>query len=222
MSQEAIPQQISDKPEMYFEHPRTEMLDFLPAKAKTFLDVGCGAGTFGKQVKDKYDCEYWGIELDPEAAEIARTRLDNVKVGGAPDSLYDLPDGHFDCIIFNDVLEHLVDPYEVLRFIKSKLSPVGVITASIPNVRHFETMWKLVVKKQWRYEDAGILDRTHLRFFTHSSILEMFDEQDYDIEVIEGINKSTSRFERLCNLMTLGWLSDTLYLQYAVRARPRR
>ncbi len=222
MSQEILEQQTAaDLPQDYFEHARDEMLAFLPEKADSFLEVGCGGGTFGNLVKAKYNCEYWGIELNPVAARVAETRLDRVFLGGAPETIYALPERRFDCIVFNDVLEHLVDPYKVLREIKKYLNPGGSVVASIPNVRHFETMCKLVFGKTWRYQDAGILDRTHLRFFTEITTREFFEEQGYRIDKMAGINRSTSRFEHLVNLMTLGWLRDTLFLQFGVRAVPQ-
>lgn len=219
MSQEILAQQTAaDLPDDYFEHARSEMLDFLPEKAESFLEIGCGGGTFGNLVKQHYDCEYWGIELNPIAAKIAEQRLDRVFLGGAPETIFDIPERQFDCLVFNDVLEHLVDPFQVLRDVKKFLKPGGSIAASIPNVRHFHTMWKLVFHKTWRYEDAGILDRTHLRFFTEITTRELFEEQGYRVDKMAGINKSDSRFEHLMNLMTLGWLRDTLYLQFGVRA----
>jgi 2-polyprenyl-3-methyl-5-hydroxy-6-metoxy-1,4-benzoquinol methylase len=221
MEQEPVVEMRSDVPEQYFEFPRTEMLDFLPDSPKTILEIGCGAGSFGQLVKEHHDCEYWGMELDPGAAEIAKQRIDKVFVGQVHETLDQAPDGYFDCFVANDVLEHLVDPYGVLLEVKKKLKPGGAVTASIPNVRHFETMWNLVFKKEWRYQDAGVLDRTHLRFFTESTIRELFTDQGYRVEKMYGINKSDSKFERMCNLLTLGWLKDTLYLQFAVRAVPK-
>lgn len=220
MAETATPKPRQDVPEQYFEFPRTEMLEFLPQNPKTFLEIGCGAGSFGELVKQHHDCEYWGMELDPGAAAYAEQRLDKVFVGTAEEVFAQAPDAYFDCFVANDVLEHLVDPYSLLRQVKKKLKPGGVVTASIPNIRHFETLWNLVVKKDFTYQDAGILDRTHLRFFTESTTRALFEENGYRIDKMHGINRSDSKFERLCNMLSLGALSDTLYLQFAVRAVP--
>lgn len=110
----------------YYRQARTVMLDFIPEGTKRVADVGCGEGCFGEQLKSK-GIEVWGVELNPEAAEIAKKRLDKVISGDICGILDHLPDHHFDCIVFNDVLEHLPDPFSLLRDIKSKLSAQGVV-----------------------------------------------------------------------------------------------
>jgi 2-polyprenyl-3-methyl-5-hydroxy-6-metoxy-1,4-benzoquinol methylase len=211
---------LSIKPDGYFKGHRNEMIDFLPVTAETILDVGCGVGNFGSSIKSKMDVEIWGIEIDKEAAQTAITRYDNVLVGDISEIVPSLPVKYFDCIFFNDVLEHLVNPYEVLQNIKANLAPSGVVICSIPNVRHYKTFFKLVFRRQWEYEDMGVLDRTHLRFFTEKSIKDMFNMLDYEIVNMKGIHRTRKKIPRLINLLTFGWLSDTLYLQYVCEARP--
>lgn len=204
----------------YFAHARPEMVEMLPATATRILDVGCSSGQFGRLVKDANpQREVWGVELHRDAARRAAEVLDHVIVGEVPTVFDDLPDKHFDCVVFNDVLEHLVDPYHVLAITKDKLSAGGHVVASIPNIREFHTLAKLVFQKRWDYTDAGILDRTHLRFFTESSIRDLFENQGYEIECLRGINRNWRRFPKLINLLTLGVISDTMYLQFACRAR---
>jgi 2-polyprenyl-3-methyl-5-hydroxy-6-metoxy-1,4-benzoquinol methylase len=198
------------------------MLAFVPEDSRRILEVGCGEGMFSAGLKNKLQAEVWGLERDPDAAEKAKSRMDKVLNGDVNLLIDRLPDGHFDCIVCNDVLEHLVDPCEVLARLKRKLSGKGVIVASIPNVRHISVLKELILQKQWRYADAGILDRTHLRFFTRRSILEMFDALGFDVIRIEGINKTSSfRKFHLWNILCLGQLSDARYSQYACVARPR-
>ncbi|MBI3541773.1 MAG: class I SAM-dependent methyltransferase, partial [Deltaproteobacteria bacterium] len=176
----------------YYSQPRAEMLEFVPEGAASVLDVGCGDGAFGASLKARGVASVWGVELNPKAARAATARLDRVFEGGIEATLTQLPDGRFDCITMNDVLEHLVDPYALLAAIKAKLAPGGVLVASIPNVRYLYNLWNLVVRRQWRYEDAGVLDRTHLRFFTKSSIEEMFDEQGFELVALEPIHELKS------------------------------
>lgn len=213
---------LSKKTSSYYVFGRKEMVEFVPEDARTTLEVGCGEGVFSEEIKKRLGSEVWGIEYDSVAAEKARNKLDAVLHGDVVVLLDQLPDHYFDCIVFNDVLEHLADPFILLTKTKVKLSDHGVIVASIPNVRHISVLKELLIDKNWRYEDAGILDKTHLRFFTKKSILEMFDGLGFDVIRIEGINKTSSfRKFHLWNILCLGHLSDAMYSQYACVAKPR-
>jgi 2-polyprenyl-3-methyl-5-hydroxy-6-metoxy-1,4-benzoquinol methylase len=210
------------KPEDYYSLSRPEMQEFIPATAKRVLDVGCGFGLFGKSIKERTGAEVWGIELDEESAKIAETNIDKVFIGDVNSIINTLPEQYFDCILFNDVLEHLADPYTVLLNIKKILSANAVVVSSIPNVRYIGNLKRLLVDKQWRYEDAGILDKTHLRFFTKKSMTDMFESLGYDVLQIEGINPvKTWKFD-LLNILSAGYLSDTRFLQYASVVKVRR
>uniref|UniRef100_UPI004049A7E5 methyltransferase domain-containing protein n=2 Tax=Flavobacterium TaxID=237 RepID=UPI004049A7E5 len=118
-------------------------------------------------------------------------------------------------IYFNDVLEHLIDPYTVLKKIKQKLSLNGVIISSIPNVRYHNTFMNVLIKKDWKYEDYGVMDFTHLRFFTEKSIIRMYEEAGYKIKLSEGINKSRSIKPLLYNIPFLFTQLDIRYPQFA-------
>src|SRR5882672_773658 len=106
------------KPAGYHGQARPEMVAFVPAGARRVLDVGCGEGLFGAEVKARRAAEVWGIELDPTAAAVAGKRLDRVLTGDVASAIAELPRGFFDCIVFNDVLEHLVDPRQILTAAK--------------------------------------------------------------------------------------------------------
>jgi 2-polyprenyl-3-methyl-5-hydroxy-6-metoxy-1,4-benzoquinol methylase len=204
----------------YHQKARREMLDFVPREARRILDVGCSEGLFGALLKER-GAVVWGVEPVAEVARRAETRLDKVLATGIEAALSELPAGGFDCVVFNDVLEHLVDPYAVLRAAARLLSPAGTIVCSIPNVRYFTNLWNLVAHKQWRYEDFGVLDRTHLRFFTERSIVDMFRELDFELVRMQGINGLTSwKFVALTKL-SFGLLSDVFHFQFACVARPR-
>ena len=216
----ATPPTMGSKPPGYHGQSRPEMVAFVPSSARRVLDVGCGEGLFGAALKAR-GAEVWGIELDAAAAEQAAVRLDRVVPGDVTAAFGELPAGHFDCIVFNDVLEHLVDPYAVLVASKRLLAPGGVVVCSLPNVRHFRVLWNLIVRKQWRYEDSGVLDRTHLRFFTEKSIAEMFQGLGFEILEIRGIGGFTSWKFALIGRLSLGLLSDAFHLQFACVVRPR-
>jgi 2-polyprenyl-3-methyl-5-hydroxy-6-metoxy-1,4-benzoquinol methylase len=203
----------------YFENARSEVLSFVPSGAKRILDVGCGAGMFSWTLKQQRGAEVWGIELSEAASRKASTRLDRVlNAPFGPD--LELPTAYFDAICFLDVLEHIPEPVDTLRHASTLLAPDGRLVASLPNFRHFDNMWNLVVKKSARYERGGIMDRTHLRIFTQSSIGLLFEEAGLTVERIEGINpKRGSHKFALFNAITLGSIADMRFLQFAVVAR---
>lgn len=209
----------TNKPENYYTCNRFEMLHYVPEQASRILDIGCGAGEFGNALKSQRKVEVWGVELSQQAAAEAQTKLDRVIVGSIDDTL-PLPDGYFDCIVFNDVLEHLVDPWAVLTKIKEFMQPDGYVIASIPNVRYYENIKQLLKHKQWKYEDEGILDKTHLRFFTVESITELYTTCGYSVIKIEGIrdNKLPWKFNILNKLLG-NTFEDMRYLQFACLAR---
>ncbi len=211
----------------YFEQSRLEMLAFVPAHCQRVLDVGCSKGNFGGLLKRTRNVEVWGVEPVAAAAAEAAAKLDRV-IEGVFNEETDLPMAGFDTVIFNDVLEHLFDPVAALRQAHKLLKPGGVVVASIPNIRHFQTLWKVVVQGDWRYTSDGILDRTHLRFFTRNSIIELFCEAGYSIQQLSGINPYISMHPghtRVWKIYRLfGWLPvmrihEMRYLQFAVVAK---
>jgi 2-polyprenyl-3-methyl-5-hydroxy-6-metoxy-1,4-benzoquinol methylase len=201
----------------YYQHSRTEMLPFIPPNVKKVLDVGCGVGRFGSVLKEKYGAEVWGVEMNPAAAEYASTVLDKVFCSEFNGSCFSLG-SRFDCIVFNDVLEHMVCPEDALKSAKEMLTPEGVVVASIPNIRNFVVLWDLVVKGEWTYQDAGILDRTHMRFFTRLSVSHLFSNAGLAVVRCEGINSivNRSRKYRLFNTLFLNALSEMQFDQFAI------
>jgi 2-polyprenyl-3-methyl-5-hydroxy-6-metoxy-1,4-benzoquinol methylase len=219
---DANPSTHGHKPDWYYACPRKEMLKYVPEASRTVLDVGCGEGLFGHALQQQVTGrEVWGIEIDPIAAGEAEGRIDKVLVGDVETVLSGLPEGHFDCVVFNDVLEHLVDPESVLRKITRYMTPNGIVVCSIPNVRYFPVLFRLILRKEWRYVDNGVLDRTHLRFFTIKSIQQMFEELRYDVLTIDGINKLNTWRPKMASVLSLGLFSDCRNKQYACVARPR-
>jgi 2-polyprenyl-3-methyl-5-hydroxy-6-metoxy-1,4-benzoquinol methylase len=206
------------KPEDYYENSRPEMLAYLPGNAKTVLDVGCSNGAFAFAIKQKNKAELWGIEPMTTFANQATKKIDKVLNCSIEDALKDLPDNYFDAIYFNDILEHLIDPYSTLEDIKSKLKTDGKIISSIPNIRYFRTFFKLIFKGEWTYQDRGILDRTHLRFFTKKSIIDMYENAGYIIEKHEGLKPSKSLRPFLFNIPLLFKSMDIKFMQFATVA----
>jgi len=168
----------------YFANNRIEIQQLINKNSKKILDVGCGAGAMANEVKRKLNAETWGIELIEPAGKAASEKLDKVFIGKVEEEYIKLPDNYFDSIIFADVLEHLIDPYNLLANIKSKLKDSGEIIASIPNINYWGLIQCLLMG-DFTYQDNGILDRTHLRFFTKKTITDMFENAGfYIVEII--------------------------------------
>lgn len=215
------------KREDYYNSPRPEMLDFVPISNRKILDVGCGRGIFGRALRRRGECEVWGVEPDAECIPEANTNLNKVIHSCFATGL-DLPEKYFDCIIFNDVLEHMLDPASALLFARNLLSPAGRIVASIPNIGHFPTVWRLAVRGEWDYKEFGILDKTHLRFFTRKAIIRLFEGSGFAIEQLKGINafldfepdqRAIWRRYSFLSWVPVAGIKDMRYLQFAVVAR---
>lgn len=205
----------------YYDNIRHEMLAYLPKDAKKVIDVGCGSGAFAHTIKQRNNAEVWGIELMEEEGKTATNFLDRVFIGLVEDFIDELPDNYFDVMYFNDVLEHLVDPYTVLQKMKNKLAPGGVVISSIPNIRYHGAFKMYLFNKEWKYQDFGIMDFTHMRFFTGKSILRMYDQAGFNVISHEGINKSRSLKPFLYNIPFLFTQMDIRNLQYATVARKK-
>ncbi|WP_196140373.1 bifunctional 2-polyprenyl-6-hydroxyphenol methylase/3-demethylubiquinol 3-O-methyltransferase UbiG [Aliikangiella sp. G2MR2-5] len=204
-----------------YANSRPEMLTFAPAHCNKVLDVGCGEGNFAVTLKTQKNCEVWGVDINQPASDSAAHHLDKILCVDLTENMDVIPDNYFDVIYFNDVLEHLPNPARLLKDIRKKLVPNGVVIASIPNVRHFSVLLMLLRDKDFKYEQAGIMDETHLRFFTRKSIMRLFEESDYDINSLTPINASKSIRPKLMKLFTLGLIgNDISYLQYVVVASP--
>ncbi len=162
------------KEDEYYSLSRPEVQRWIKPNQNAILDVGCGNGQMAYELKTTKNIkEVWGIEPMERFGKQAIDRLDNVLVMQVEDAIDWLPEKKFDTIIFADVLEHLVDPERVLIELKSKLTDCGEIITSIPNTRHW-LIFKQLLEGDWQYTEHGLLDKTHLRFFTKKSIDRMF------------------------------------------------
>jgi 2-polyprenyl-3-methyl-5-hydroxy-6-metoxy-1,4-benzoquinol methylase len=184
------------------------------------LDVGCGNGAFGIALKTQRSCKVWGIEPNKQAAAEAGKKLDKVINGLFMLGMPELENQKFDAIFFNDVLEHLVDPEEALLACKKLLSENGRVIASIPNIRWYPVILSLLRYKDFKYELAGVMDETHLRFFTAKSMRRLFEDSGYSVLKIEGINKSNNfTFFNILNFLLFKTHEDMKYAQFVVVAQ---
>jgi 2-polyprenyl-3-methyl-5-hydroxy-6-metoxy-1,4-benzoquinol methylase len=157
---------------------RNDLLLLVPDSAKAVLDIGCSIGTLGKNIKQKYSASVYGIEYDSEMAEVAKSSLDKVYVGNVEDLTFEEKffDKKFDTLIFGDVLEHLANPNLVLSKSLKVLKEDGIVIISLPNIRHYSTLYYLIFRNEWPMKERGIHDKTHLRFFTIKNIYKLLSD----------------------------------------------
>jgi 2-polyprenyl-3-methyl-5-hydroxy-6-metoxy-1,4-benzoquinol methylase len=209
---------VSDAGSHYYAGTRAELRAFLPEKYNRVLEVGCARGGFRANLLES--AEVWGIEPFPEVAEAAKGRLNRVLIGTYEDVQQQLPDGAFDLVICNDVIEHMADDLGFLRSIRSKMQQGGYLMGSVPNMRNLPVLRALLFDKQWEYQNDGVLDRTHLRFYTIKSFPNLLQRAGFDAIKFSGINYYVGRanwFTRC--LLKLPWLKDTQWLQFGFLAR---
>ena len=168
----------------YDDKPRTELLQMVTEAPQRVFEIGCGSGATGHALKQKFQgIEFVGLELDANAARIAESRLDKIIVSDIEKvhlEAYGLKKEYFDLIICADVLEHLYDPWKTLFTLRDYLKPDGKVIASIPNTQNINLIINLL-NGHWTYEKHGLLDATHVRFFTLNEIEKMFTGTGYKI-----------------------------------------
>lgn len=160
------------------------LLEMVSPAPKRVLDLGCFCGGSGRWLKQRFpDCEVIGIEMLDKAAAVAAKAYDRV-ISGALEQVdfaaEGLTAGSFDAIIAADVLEHIYNPWQALQRVKPLLAPGGAIYVSLPNVRNLNILSALAAG-EWRYQGAGILDITHIRFFTLAQASEMLSQTGWQI-----------------------------------------
>ncbi|MFC1474830.1 class I SAM-dependent methyltransferase [bacterium] len=172
------------KSDYYYSRPRPEILNELPRDQGRVLDVGCAAGFMGEELKKSGAAHVAGIEIVPEVAREAEKRMDEVICGDIEEIELPFPPDSFDTIICADVLEHLKDPWAVMKKLSGVLKPEkGLMIVCIPNVAHYSVFVPLLAGV-WKYEEMGILDETHLRFFTASGAGEMIRGAGLELEKV--------------------------------------
>lgn len=209
---------ISDHDDGYFEQKREDVAALVPRECRTILEVGCGYGALGRTLMARQPCEVDGIEVNPDA-EIHLRNYRRIWIGNVENPALLVGASTYDCLLFPDVLEHLIDPWLTFRRLCHLLRSGGVVVASIPNVRNLALLYNLIVRGRWEYQSSGLLDRGHVRFFTRRSILELFSANGLHVEIWQ-CNRDRYRGARHVLVWPLLQIVPDLGVcQYLVRAK---
>jgi 2-polyprenyl-3-methyl-5-hydroxy-6-metoxy-1,4-benzoquinol methylase len=221
MAPEIPHEQIASVNPGYYKNDRAEMISFLPPDPKRLIDIGCGEGLFGAAVKARFpDCEIWGVELIADVAKKAAARNDRI-IQTSFEKAAELPEAYFDVVTMNDVLEHIPWPEPALATARRILRPSGKLVLSLPNVQFFLNVLDLVKRNDWKYQDSGILDRTHFRFYTTKSATRLLEQNGFKVEQVTGINPIRPKwYYRLLFAVAPKYFYWMPFFQFAIVARP--
>ena len=208
-----------------------DLLEMIPADTRRVIEVGCSSGALARAFKQTGDAHWVGVEIDPAYAEVAEQHCDYLEVENIEhcDSDFYMKYADRDCWVFGDCLEHLQDPWQVLSSIRAVIPRDGTVVACIPNAQH----WSLVIKQAlgaFFYEDSGLLDRTHLRWFSRLTMTQLFESQGFKITTLkprifdeparETFLPSIHHIAQTAGVDPETVLRDSLPLQYVLCANP--
>jgi 2-polyprenyl-3-methyl-5-hydroxy-6-metoxy-1,4-benzoquinol methylase len=164
-----------------YESRREDLIAYVPNDSKVILDIGCAKGFLGELLKRRQDCFVTGVEYSYGLIDDAKKRLDRVIVGDIEKVVKNNELDVYDCIICGDVLEHLNDPWSLVKSLKGYLKKSGIFIASVPNVNNWAIIYEMLLGR-WDYVPFSILSGTHIRFFTRRTFIEMFIDAGYSVE----------------------------------------
>jgi SAM-dependent methyltransferase len=212
------------------EHHNPDLLRFIPANAQRIIEIGCSSGALAREFKKIVPaCDYLGVEIDPAYAALARRYCDStlvLDIEQADDDFWQSQAAR-DCWVFGDVLEHLKDPWAALRKIRAVIPAHGVVVVCVPNVQHWSIQARLAIGS-FDYQAEGLMDKTHLRWFTRTTLIKMFDEAGF--KVTDGVprifdepqrEKALPVIEQMARLLEVDpqqSVADALPIQYVMKA----
>ena len=203
----------------YYGNVRSEIIPLLPKYSPRALEVGCGTGATLLFIKEQgYAGWVGGIDLYADDKNTAEKSLDYFRLGSIEQNLFDIPEASIDLLLCLDVLEHLVNPWQALARLSTLLKPGGVLVTSIPNIRHFKALVPLLFRGEWNYSNDGLLDRTHLRFFTKSSAVELVQQAGFTIDTTLYTGLAAGSRASLINKLTLNIFRQFFQFQYLIKA----
>jgi 2-polyprenyl-3-methyl-5-hydroxy-6-metoxy-1,4-benzoquinol methylase len=209
----------------YYATARHDVLRFIATPPERMLEIGCGTGaTMGVLHARRAPEQAIGIELDPHAAMEARKVFDTVLEGEVESADFEslIALGTLDLVLCLDVLEHLKDPWQVVRRVSPLLRAGGRLVISVPNIRNWKFIKRLLFAGDFHYTDSGLLDRTHLRFFVRETAAELAISGGLSLV---GVHDSRVyhplEFRNLLNILTFGATRELVAKQWIVVAERR-
>lgn len=176
------------KNNVYSGRKEFELIRFIKPNQKV-LDVGCADGALGEKIKKEFGNFVVGIEVSKKMGAEAKKKLDEVIIGDIEEINLNLERNSFDTIVLADVLEHVTQSEKVLQKIKPFLKSDGTLLVSVPNVANIFVRLKLLLGG-FEYQESGIMDETHLRWFTLKSLKEMTERNGFEVRRVEGIRNT--------------------------------
>ena len=212
-----------NKNEDYYKHIRTDVVSLISKKQDCkILEIGAGFGATLSHLKTTGVAkEVVGLDISIDKDLIDINTIDNFIIGNIEELNLEQYNNYFDVIILADVLEHLINPKEVLEKVASYINNDGEILISIPNFRHKSAIYKVFFKGNFSYEESGLFDYTHLRFFCKKNIKELVLNSGLNIDTCISslaLYKQKS-FSKIFNIITFKLFEEFLTVQYLVRAK---
>lgn len=211
----------ADKADTYFSAARPDLVLRLPRNPEAaILEIGCGTGDAGGLALKEGRCgRYMGVELVEAAARVALGRLTEVVIGDVERLELPWAPATFDALILSEVLEHLVDPWAVLARLARLAKPGAIVLASSPNVSHWRVIRELLAGR-FDLADKGVLDRTHLRWFTPRTYRAAFEGAGFEVVRIGPVTPLAARTRRL-SALTGGRVDHLFMVQICLEALRR-
>jgi 2-polyprenyl-3-methyl-5-hydroxy-6-metoxy-1,4-benzoquinol methylase len=203
---------------------RLDAISLLPDYLDRVIEIGCGTGATLVELKRQGRCNWvGGVELASEPAQIASGCLDQFWQGNIETLALDIAPTSLDAILCLDVLEHLTDPWSTLKRLTKLLKPDGMAVISVPNIRNYRILGSLMLHGRWDYQPTGIMDRTHLRFFTRKTAIELATEAGLLVDrTIPLIHLKRWKMKWLMQRLACGYLDEFYAEQFLLRGtKPR-
>lgn len=205
----------------YYALARTELLPFFTQPVGTVLELGCGEGkTLRLLQHQKLAKKVIGVDIDAHSIERAKKYLDIAIVADVENDALPFNKGQFDVVMLPDILEHLRQPEVLLEKVFRWLKPQGYVIVSVPNVQHISVIQNLW-RGRWDYTDAGIMDRTHLRFFTRATLTEMLEQAGFSVTTVRYNGGYLPGWKGLVNWLSGNRLRVWFISQYLIKAKKK-